>query len=248
MSMVTRRLIKIPSKYAEELGNDFIISKEKKVIASLGQYFTPQIIAELIAKNFSEVKPANELKILDSGAGSGILSCTLCEQITNWQHKPKHIELTAYEIDNALVPLLKKSFSSLKHWLADKSISLSFSINDKDFVLENADILDKTFQRSLFSEKNFEEFDFIVANPPYFKIPKSDPRAKAASTVIHGQPNIYALFMALAGALLKKRVSLVLSPRVAMRLVFTSNVREAAGIHGLARGGMSPREAGQRSL
>src|SRR3989338_4097917 len=152
MSMVTRRLIKIPSKYAEELGNDFIISKEKKVIASLGQYFTPQIIAELIAKNFSEVKPANELKILDSGAGSGILSCTLCEQITNWQHKPKHIELTAYEIDNALVPLLKK------------------------------------------------------------------------------------------------RVSLVLSPRVAMRLVFTSNVREAAGIHGLARGGMSPREAGKRSL
>lgn len=221
MSMVTRRLIKIPSKYAEELGNDFIISKEKKVIASLGQYFTPQIIAELIAKNFSEVKPANELKILDSGAGSGILSCTLCEQITNWQHKPKHIELTAYEIDNALVPLLKKSFSSLKHWLADKSISLSFSINDKDFVLENADILDKTFQRSLFSEKNFEEFDFIVANPPYFKIPKSDPRAKAASTVIHGQPNIYALFMALAGALLKKRVSLVLSPRVAMLPVFT---------------------------
>ncbi|OGL90531.1 hypothetical protein A3J36_01015 [Candidatus Uhrbacteria bacterium RIFCSPLOWO2_02_FULL_54_37] len=27
-----------------------------------------------------------------------------------------------------------------------------------------------------------------------------------------------------------------------------SNVREAAGIHGLARGGMSPREAGKRSL
>src|SRR3989344_9536690 len=247
MSMATRRLIKTPSKYAEELGNDFIVSKEKNAIASLGQYFTPQIIAELIAKNFIGVKPGNELKILDPGAGSGILSCALCEQITNWQHKPKHIELTAYEIDEALVPILKKSFSNLKHWLADRNISLSFSINDRDFILENAKILNKTFQRSLFGEKDFEEFDFIVANPPYFKIPKSDPRAKAASSVIHGQPNIYALFMALAGALLKKRVSLVLSPRVAMRLVFTSNVRVAAGSRGPRRGGIRPREAGKRS-
>jgi|SRR3989344_5779175 len=214
MSMATRRLIKTPSKYAEELGNDFIVSKEKNAIASLGQYFTPQIIAELIAKNFIGVKPGNELKILDPGAGSGILSCALCEQITNWQHKPKHIELTAYEIDEALVPILKKSFSNLKHWLADRNISLSFSINDRDFILENAKILNKTFQRSLFGEKDFEEFDFIVANPPYFKIPKSDPRAKAASSVIHGQPNIYALFMAVAAALLKENGQLgFITPR-----------------------------------
>src|SRR3989338_7802174 len=204
----------LPSKYAEILGNDFIVSKDQKNIASLGQYFTPQIIAKLIAENFSEIKSTRGVKILDPGAGSGILSCCLCEQITNWKNKPKYIELIAYEIDKSLVPILRESFTNLKYWLDDRNISLSFSINDEDFVLENADILNKTFQRSLFSERVFEEFDFIVANPPYFKISKSDPRAKAASTVIHGQPNIYALFMAIAGALLKEKGQLgFITPR-----------------------------------
>lgn len=202
MSMARRKTAEVPSKYAEELGNDFVVSKEKNLIAALGQYFTPQVVADLIAKNFSEIK-ADKLKILDPGAGSGILSCALCEQIVDWRYKPKRIELVAYEIDTALVPLLKKSLNNLKKWLANRGISLSFSISNEDFILENADILNKTFQRSLFGEKELEEFDFIVANPPYFKISKSDPRAKATSSVIHGQPNIYALFMAISAALLK---------------------------------------------
>lgn len=206
--------IKPPSKYAEELGNDFIAFKEKNDIASPGQYFTPQIIAELIVKNFSEIKSTRSLKILDPGAGSGILSCALCEHIASWKHKPDYIKLIAYEIDKSLIPLLQKSFNYLKNWLSHKSVSLSFFIYDSDFILENADILNRTLQQSLFNKKNFEEFDLIVANPPYFKIPKSDLRAKAASVVIHGQPNIYALFMAVAAALLKENGQLgFITPR-----------------------------------
>lgn len=206
--------IETPGKYAEKLGNDFITSKGQKQIASLGQYFTPQVIAELIAENFSELKASKSIKILDPGAGTGILSCVLCESIAEWKHKPDNIELIAYEIDKFLVPILEKSFDYLKGWLKNKNISLSFSINDSDFVLENADILNKTLQQSLFDRKDFEEFDIIVANPPYFKISKSDPRAKAASTVIHGQPNIYALFMAIAAALLKEKGQLgFITPR-----------------------------------
>jgi len=205
--------IKIPSKYAEELGDGFVVSKEKKSIAALGQYFTPQAVAELIAKKFSEPK-LSKLKILDPGAGSGILSCALCERIASWRHKPKSIELVAYELDESLIPLLRKSLNYLKQWMADRGVSFSFSINNRDFVLENADVLDKTFQRSLFREKKFEEFDLIVANPPYFKISKSDPRAKATNSVIHGQPNIYALFMAISGALLKENGQLgFITPR-----------------------------------
>lgn len=196
--------IEMPGKYADKLGNDFLASKGQKQIAALGQYFTPQIIAELIAKNFSELKASKSIKILDPGAGMGILSCVLCENIANWKHKPDNIELIAYEIDKSLVPILEKSFDYLKDWLKHKNISLSFSVYDSDFVLENADILNKTLQQSLFHRKDFEKFDIIVANPPYFKISKSDPRAKATSTVIYGQPNIYALFMAIAAALLKE--------------------------------------------
>ncbi len=217
MIMITKQknvAIKTPSKYAEELGNDFIAFKGKTDIASLGQYFTPQIIAELIAKNFSEFNTAGSLKILDPGAGSGILSCILCENIATWKHKPNHIELIAYEIDKSLAPVLQKSFNYLKEWLFHKNISLTFSVYDSDFVLENADILNQTLQQNLFNNKNFEKFDLIVANPPYFKISKTDPRAKAANPVIHGQPNIYALFMAIAASLLKEKGQLgFITPR-----------------------------------
>src|SRR3990167_3242587 len=216
MNMTARQksiTIKTPSRYAEELGDNFIAFKKGADAASLGQYFTPRIIADLIAKNFSESRMAT-LKILDPGAGSGILSCMLCENIAGWKRKPNHIELVAYEIDKSLIPILKKSFGYLKSWLNHKNISLSFSIFASDFVLENADILNQSLQQSLFDKKGFEEFDLIVANPPYFKISKSDPRAKAASTVIHGQPNIYALFMAIAGALLKEKGQLgFITPR-----------------------------------
>ncbi len=44
--------------------------------------------------------------------------------------------------------------------------------------------------------------DLFIANPPYFKIPKPDPRAAVMSEVVHGQPNIYMLFMAAAAKML----------------------------------------------
>ena len=206
--------IKSPSKYAEELGNDFASFKGRTKTATFGQYFTPRTIAEFIGRNFSEIKLTGPMRILDPGAGSGILSCALCECIANWKYKPADIELVAYEIDVSLITVLEKSFTYLKHWLSQKNILLSFSISDKDFVLENADILNKNIQQSLFGEKKFNRFDLIIANPPYFKIPGSDQRAKAASAVIHGQPNIYALFMAVSAALLKEKGQLgFITPR-----------------------------------
>jgi adenine-specific DNA-methyltransferase len=47
-----------------------------------------------------------------------------------------------------------------------------------------------------------DAFDVVIANPPYFKLNKADRRARVASAVVHGQPNIYSLFMAIGAALL----------------------------------------------
>lgn len=208
------KIAKIPSEYADMLGNNFIASKEKKDLALMGQYFTPQNVAELMAKNFSEITTTSAIKILDPGAGAGMLSCLLAEKISEWKHKPKQIEIIAYEIDKSLIPILKKSFGYLQDWLVRKKILLSFNIQNNDFVLENADILSQSLQQTLFNTKKLEKFDIIVANPPYFKIPKSDPRAKATASIVHGQPNIYALFMAIAASLLKDKGQLgFITPR-----------------------------------
>jgi adenine-specific DNA-methyltransferase len=204
----------LPSKYAEKLGTDYATSKQDNSFVALGQYFTPQIVAELIAVNFSEVRGIETVRILDPGAGVGILSCALAENISKWANRPRRVEITAYEVDAALIPLLKESFKYLRKWLASKSIESILIVRDTDFVLENADILNQTLQHSLFDKNVHEKYDFIIANPPYFKISKSDYQTMAVSSIAHGQPNIYALFMAISAHLLKEEGQLCfITPR-----------------------------------
>ena len=53
------------------------------------------------------------------------------------------------------------------------------------------------------------KYDLVISNPPYFKIGKDDPRSIAGSSVVHGQPNIYSLFMAISAELLSESGRLV---------------------------------------
>ena len=51
-------------------------------------------------------------------------------------------------------------------------------------------------------------------NPPYFKLRKDSAHAKLMEKIVHGQPNIYAFFMALAARLLKQNGEIVaITPR-----------------------------------
>ena len=53
----------------------------RAVKQELGQYFTPGLIADFMAALFPK-EDRQEIKILDPGAGIGILSCALSERIT----------------------------------------------------------------------------------------------------------------------------------------------------------------------
>ena len=67
---------------------------------------------------------------------------------------------------------------------------------------------------TLFSAPQIAKYDYIISNPPYFKIQKSDIRAKIAHDLVYGQPNIYALFMGLASKLLTANGELIfITPR-----------------------------------
>ena len=82
---------------------------------------------------------------------------------------------------------------------------LKFKVIRDDFVMARGGAL---------LSSDAAEFDVVISNPPYFKISKSDPRAQAAAAVVHGQPNIYAIFMAISAALLKPEGQLVcITPR-----------------------------------
>jgi adenine-specific DNA-methyltransferase len=201
----------LPTIYAERIGNwysSFSASQHRK---QQGQFFTPISVARFMASLVSG-KSENP-SILDPGAGCGILSCAICEALLLVKTKPQTIHLDLFETDEKIYPLLEKVASHLADYLHIRGINLSCKIIREDYVLQHADVLQSEPQ--LFSLADSKgKYDICISNPPYFKLAKSDPRSMAASTIVHGQPNIYFLFMAIAASMLKSNGEFIfITPR-----------------------------------
>jgi adenine-specific DNA-methyltransferase len=198
-----------PTIYADRIGQLYISKISKEQRDTLGQYFTPAIIADFMSSLIdSDLKC---IDILDPGAGIGVLSCSLIERIANLPNKPEKIQLVAYECDKKLLPLLKKCLDYTRYWLKKYDIILEYKVIKNDFILTNANVLENI---KILTEDRKNRFDLIISNPPYFKISKTDGRAKISRSVIYGQPNIYALFMAVSASLLKESGQLIfITPR-----------------------------------
>lgn len=185
-----------PVSYANRLGELYTSTVSNGFKKEQGQFFTPLEIAQFMSHNI--VAEKESISILDPGCGTAILSCALIEEIiTNYPIKT--IELIAYEIDYNLIPFTEKSLAYLNLFLAQKNIDLNYTIRTSDFVLDNYLALDNN---SKMLEIVSKKFDFIISNPPYFKLSKEDKRVKAVQSIIDGQPNIYSIFMAISAALL----------------------------------------------
>lgn len=191
-----------PSQYAHFLGEEYAsnVSKEHKKV--LGQFFTPIAIAEFMSGLASN--PTDKtIKILDPGCGTGILACSLIETLCRLGIDA--IELVVYEVDAGIIPYLKKVLENLYHWLTQQSIQFKYSIIEEDFIIDTLSLPD-------FSVR--QKFDYIISNPPYFKLPKKDKRVSLLQKIVKGQPNIYSSFMSLAARLLKDKGEMIfITPR-----------------------------------
>ena len=201
-----------PSIYADRVGEWYANQTSDGHKSEHGQYLTPPAVAEFMGNLASA--PSQTIHILDPGAGSGILSCALCETLAAQENKPGHIELVVYETETGLLKQLSAVLEYLKSWLSSAGVDLAYTLYASDFILENAACLAPK-QTTLFDDTGHSQrYDFIISNPPYFKISKDDPRSRACLSVIHGQPNIYALFMAVSAFLLKPGGELIyITPR-----------------------------------
>jgi adenine-specific DNA-methyltransferase len=161
---------------------------------SYGLYLTPPTIAAFMAKQI--VAGGSTVRILDPAAGAGVLLCAAVEELAARDTAPRRIELVAYEVDAGLIKILTEALMRLKNWAGARGIEIALEIAQSDFVLEHAGALRNV--DALLPLKLGRLFDAIIANPPYFKLNKADPRAKAAASVVYGQPNIYGVFMRLA--------------------------------------------------
>lgn len=187
-----------PSSFAERLGCSYASESMQKDKKSKGQFFTPLAIADFMGSLASSMNKS-EVTVLDPGCGSAILSCALIEHIASFKIV-RRIVLDVYDTDIRLLSLTEKALRYLADWLKYKEIELCYSIHSEDFILDNKQVL--ASEVLLFDEAHTKRYDYIISNPPYFKLAKDDIRTCVCSTVVDGQTNIYALFMAVCAKLL----------------------------------------------
>ncbi len=179
-----------PSAFADRVGQAYADSRHAEHRKSHGLYLTPPAVAAFMA---SMIGARDTLRLLDPAAGAGILLCAVVERLAQDPRPPRAIEITAYEIDAELAKHLGDVLDNLAKWAAQRGILIRTNVRCEDFILAEAIPL---------RDHADHRFDAVIANPPYFKIRRKDPRAVAAGAVVHGQPNIYSLFMAVAAGLL----------------------------------------------
>ena len=151
-----------------------------------------------------------EIKLLDAGAGVGNLSVAFCQRLLDSREKYS-IKIDAYENDQELVPILDNNLKLCIQELNDNGHQARYNILAHDFVSKNQAFLDynKAKHRSIDIG-----YDFIISNPPYYKLNGESIQAEIMRNHKLGHPNIYALFMILAARLLKQNGELVfITPR-----------------------------------
>ena len=176
---------------------DFVLQTTKKYIEQMpksqrkkyGQFFTSKETAVFMAELFEVPVDKEQLHILDAGAGSGILSVALIEKL---QRTPqlRHIHLVCYENDPQILDLLRANLQ----WICQHStIKVDYEIREDNYILNQS--LD--YNKMLGAETNTLKYDMVISNPPYMKIAKDAPEAKAMPDVCYGAPNLYFLFVAM---------------------------------------------------
>ncbi|ERT60383.1 Eco57I restriction-modification methylase [Prevotella sp. BV3P1] len=178
--------------------SSFVCGNSKADRKKYGQFFTPGTTAKFMASMFDIDMDRRSLKVLDAGAGSGILSVALISRMRESGYNG-NIHLVCYENDVKVLGLLEENLASIK------DANFSFEIRQENYITS------QPFgnKASIFAQANMDEYDLIIGNPPYKKISKDAPEAKHMPEVCYGAPNLYFLFWAMGIYNLKEGGELV---------------------------------------
>lgn len=152
---------------------------EEKKKSHLGQYLTPVKIAEFMAGLFP---PAGGCcRLLDPGAGVGALSCAFLDRWVAGRFDFQSVEVTAYEIDDALRGHLQRHLSGYK--------GVQSNIIAGDYI-----------ELTTTGEIQGQGYTHAILNPPYKKINSNSAHRLALRRVGIETVNLYSAFVALAVA------------------------------------------------
>ncbi len=210
-------LMKIPQRgeqeglvdYAQRLSELYSRMYSLEIRKLKGQFFTPNQVSTFMASLFEIHK--DTIRLLDPGAGTGILSAAFCERLLS-NNKIVNLTMDVYENDTNLLPYLKMTLESCKTELAKRGYTVDYNIFEQDYILHNKSYFTKS--DLVWADKNHILYDFIISNPPYYKLNADSLQSTVMGGLISGQPNIYALFMSLSASMLKHDGEMVfITPR-----------------------------------
>ncbi len=187
-----------PIELCQIIGEWYISQSSETRRHNTGQFFTPPIVARYMANLAGKLH--NHVRVLDPGAGLGILACAICESARI--QKLSALSIVAYESDPALYALCSFTLNYARNLLHAEGIELSIELYQQDFIEAMAE---QITQISLWSGglQPQEPFDLAILNPPYFKVNQKDTRAKLVKDIAHGRTNMYTMFMSLAASSLR---------------------------------------------
>ncbi len=175
--------------------------------ARMGQFGTPEAVAELMASMFHP-RQRTKLRVLDAGAGVGSLTAALVHELCR-RRACTALHVTAYEVEPSLLDGLQLTLEDCNDLCAGIGIAFSCEIISDDFIQAAVGI--KTDPRA---GQGPAPFDCAILNPPYKKIRSDSTHRALLRRAGIEVSNLYAAFVSLALRLLGDRGELVaITPR-----------------------------------
>jgi len=164
--------------------------------SQIGQFLTPAAIAHFMSSMFAT--GVQQVRILDPGAGAGVLFATCVETLVERETRPLSIEVVVYETDRGILPYLEETMKRCESLCKSAGVAFQGIIKFEDFVLS---AITET-EESLFSLPS-RRFTHVILNPPYKKINRQTAMSRMLYSAGIEVANLYAVFVWLSMRLLE---------------------------------------------
>lgn len=163
--------------------------------AELGQFMTPAATGRLMASMFDA--RGERIRLLDAGAAVGSLTAAWVAEICDRKRKPQAVQLTAYELDDALADRLKGTLKNCQQTCDAAGVRCDIQLRQDDFIEAGVRMLVGGF----FSPE-LERFDAAILNPPYRKFTTVSQERLFLRRIGVETSNLYTAFLSIVLKLL----------------------------------------------
>ena len=183
-----------------------IREKSKSENIRLGRLFTKKDTARLMASMLRIDEKKTAFTVLDPGAGTGILSAAVVEEICKRATSSKQIFLTCFETNPDFLPMLNDNLERIrKKAKHDYDVKLFVTVYEENYIVDS-----KNHYTVTFFDTVEDKYDIIICNPPTEFYGKYSEEALTAGGVSLVKINAAFLFAKMAAKHLEEDGRLVI--------------------------------------